>query len=398
MFWGRRDQFITKRDQFITKDHYGIDNVIKLINMTPRSLLTLFKLSSINIWHLFKSKTVCSFKMYKCSLCSYQSSKEFNVQRHINMCHNPDRVKYVCDHCGKELLTSRGFQKHMLKYHGCAKDDQIIAPEDHKKDQNISFEDHKMSTADEEESIVHTNGYKCDKCCKVFSFPTNLYRHVRHYCKGANPLQCATCGETFENAIQKHRHKQNCTGGATASTTSQQIAETINNTNTTNNVTNNNTNITNNVTNNNTVVMVYNQDYNQYDDGHITRKELKQLARVLNDNASKQHVRFLINYLQELLKNPVNDCVRKKHITNGYVQVHAGNGKWVTKTDKSVIPQITRDVAISANDKLYEHRDICSEDVRTHITNIASDDEVPERQLIGEIRAFLVDHTKECQT
>ena len=144
--------------------------------------------------------------------------------------------------------------------------------------------------------------------------------------------------------------------------TNSQVATTINNTNN-NNTTNNNNLVINNH-------IYYNDHVIQFDDGHITRKDLK---RIFN-GASVKAIQAIAAYANKLLENTNNVCVRKKYITNAYCDVRTEEG-WVCRPDKTVIERISQDIAGSANDKLYDHPDIGSQTVRKDVADIASFDE-----------------------
>lgn len=163
-----------------------------------------------------------------------------------------------------------------------------------------------------------------------------------------------------------------------------QVADSISNT-TNNNTTNNNLIINNHV--------YYNDHVIELEDGHITRRDLK---RIFN-GASVRAIQAIAAYANKLLENENNNCVRKKYITNAYCDVRTKDG-WVCRPDKAVIERFSKDVAGSANDKLYDHPDIGSEDVRRDVTNIASfDEEVMDqtKDLYREIRSVIYQNTKD---
>jgi hypothetical protein len=239
----------------------------------------------------------------------------------------------------------------------------------------------------------------CIKCQKPLSTKSSLQKHIKT-CKGVSkPLECYLCHKVFSTSGNKSRHLKICKGSIDISTIpsiidQSQTAEVINNninnsTNTTNNTTNNN-NITNNI--HNTIVM-YNDQNIEFKDDHITKKDLK---RIFN-GASVQSIQAISQYALKLLENIDNLCVRKKHLTNSYCEVHEGNGVWTPRPDNSVFERFSQDVAISANDKLYENPSIGTNKVRNEITELVSDPEDVHSQSIKlrrELRSIVLHKTK----
>jgi phage FluMu protein Com len=244
--------------------------------------------------------------------------------------------------------------------------------------------------------VTCSDNIKCEKCSKMLSSKKVLSRHMK-ICKGvSNTLECHKCHKIFSTPQTKSYHLKKCTGAVTDLVTIQspqtiinnsQTAETINN-----NTTNNNTinNITNNTINN---IIIYNDENIEFKDDHITRKDLK---RIFHDHIKT--IQAISEYAQKLFENTENLCIRKKHITNSYCEVHNGDGSWKTRPEKAVFERFSQDVAISANDKLYDHPNIGTKKVRDEITELVSDpDDVHSQaiQLRREMRSLIIDKTKD---
>ena len=155
-----------------------------------------------------------------------------------------------------------------------------------------------------------------------------------------------------------------------------------------------NNNTTNNIHDNHITVNLihYNDELIEFDDRHVTRKDLKRIFH----RASAKTITAIVEYGQLLLDKKENRCVRKPHITNSYCEVFTDRG-WITRPDKRVIARFSQDVAGSANDRLYEHPDIGSEKLRQEVTDIASFEEVADKnkELQCEIRSMLLSTTRD---
>jgi hypothetical protein len=237
---------------------------------------------------------------------------------------------------------------------------------------------------------INIDDTSCIKCLKNFSSVKTLNRHKK-ICKGvSNTLECHLCHKVFTTPQGKSQHLKKCTISKESNTIidQSQNAEVINNTtnNTTNNTINGNVNIQN------TIVM-YNDQNIEFKDDHITKRDLKKIF----NGASVQTIQAISTYALKLLENIDNLCIRKKHLTNSYCEVHVGNGEWKTRPEQSVLERFSQDVAISANDKLYEHPQIGTKMVRDEITELVSNPEDVHSQTIKlrrELRSVIIDKTK----
>lgn len=201
---------------------------------------------------------------------------------------------------------------------------------------------------------------------------------------------CPVCNMTFTNRHSRSRHVKRCVqenaevhNTTTNNYSHSQVATTINNN------TNNNTN--NLVINNH--IVYYNDHVIEFEDGHITRKDLK---RIFN-GASVKAVQAIAEYANRILMDETNMCVQKKHITNAYCDVRTEEG-WICRPDKAVIERFSHDIAGSANDKLYDHPDIGTANVRRDVADIASLDEdamEKTKDLYREIKSLIYRKTKQ---
>jgi hypothetical protein len=237
-------------------------------------------------------------------------------------------------------------------------------------------------------NLEHTNTgkVKCIKCTKMLSCTSVLNRHMK-ICRGvSNPLECHKCHKIFASSQSKSMHLKKCEEISNVliipdnvPTTTSQVAHTINNNNTVNNI-NPNYNIN---------IITYNNENILFNSEGICTKDLKNIF----NGANKQMIEAIVQYGNKLLEQPENRCVRKKHITSSYCETYAGDGKWETRPDTNVINRFSQDIAISANDRLYDHPTIGTKKVRDEIAELASfPDDVHSKaiNLRREIRAMLV--------
>ena len=54
-------------------------------------------------------------KVFRCSLCEYETRKKFNLQEHIDSLH--EGIKYPCAFCGHMSSTSNNLKKHVARVH-----------------------------------------------------------------------------------------------------------------------------------------------------------------------------------------------------------------------------------------------------------------------------------------
>jgi hypothetical protein len=241
----------------------------------------------------------------------------------------------------------------------------------------------------------HSDQYQCANCKKCLKNTFSLKRH-QTACKHVQSLECPRCKQIFNTRQARSRHIKHCTANDSPSGTTEinntnnynhsQVATTINNT------TNNTNNNTNNLVINNHIVY-YNDHVIEFEDGHITRKDLK---RIFN-GASVRAVQAIAEYANRILNGETNMCVQKKHITNAYCDVRTKDG-WMCRPDKAVIERFSHDIAGSANDKLYDHPDIGSANVRRDVADIASlDEDAMEKikDLYREIKSLIYRKTKQ---
>lgn len=213
--------------------------------------------------------------------------------------------------------------------------------------------------------------FGCPNCTYCTKREYNLERHIKaKHTEQRDPLTCHLCNKSFKSKQGLNGHILKFHTASTDANTvynshSHNITTTTNsyNTTTTNNITNHNT-ITNGATN----IICVTKEGIEFLDDHITKSDLRRMMTDSHHQASP----FLIAYAEALLARPENRCVRKRHITSTVCEAHIGDGIWEYKPDRIAIQHTCHGVAISANDKLYTHKDVGYQGVRNEINEQAS--------------------------
>ena len=307
--------------------------------------------------------------LHKCSSCCYMSENIGNVKRHMERKHNI-KIKENNNLSNNTIDLSNNTSNLS------------------NNTQNLPNNTQNLSDNTIDKTKDH-NSNKCKDCDKIFSTKYVLAKHInQNKCKKVkNKLECNICHKIFNFQSGLSRHRKSCR-------TKQLMV--INNT------TNNNTNITNNITNNNITnnnnitynVIVYNTENIEFNDQHITKRDLRKIF----NGANKQAIESILQYGYKLLENIENRCVEKKHITNSYCKVHIGDNKWEQRPDTNVIDRFSQDVAISANDKLYDHPTIGETELRDEIAHLASHPENVHANAISlrrEMRTLLLNRSND---
>lgn len=111
--------------------------------------------------------------MFKCSSCSYQSDRKFNLKKHIISMHQRD-----------------------------VDDDEIK-----QIDVDTNNTDHSSNTLTEQ---IEEPQNQCGKCGKILSSPQSIKRHEK-ICKGiSNILECHFCHNVFSSQQSKSKHIKVC--------------------------------------------------------------------------------------------------------------------------------------------------------------------------------------------
>lgn len=324
---------------------------------------------------------------FQCSHCSFFSKKKFNLERHVKAKHETAKVMHCCDHCGKEYKTRGHFEHHLKTCMTPAGNVAVPAGNVAVRAENVAQTAQKVPNTAENVAVQAGNVAQnvCDKCGKSFTRVYTLNTHQK-VCQGIDPLQCPKCLCFCSSRYAKSRHVKDCSGVMTPTqivpvpsavvptsavtrtddtpitTTNHNTMNIQNQTNNVNTTTNNIEKVENHVTN----IIVFDPEGSLLND-RLDRKTMKRIFPRNSDNLRPQ----LCNYAAELLKLRENQYVRKPHMTNSYSHVHTEDG-WKMLPDNHIFPSISRDIANSANDRLYEHPTIGNPTVREKLCDIVS--------------------------
>ena len=283
--------------------------------------------------------------IHKCSKCNYLTDIKCNLKRHCIRIHNED--KYPVLQKGSNIAQ---------KGSNIAKNGSNIA----KMGSNI---------ANLGENIASSNSHppyhnQCEKCNKQLSCKKTLISHLK-ICKGVkNSLECHVCHNIFANPSAKSRHLKVCTERSLI------IVDDIpQSTSITNNTTHNTTNIienqhnTINTINNTTNITILTVNPNKMDElefvtDHITNPELKSILKLTHQDISdSKKVSMLETYMRHLFANPINKCIQKTNMQNGFSKIHTGANNWEIKHDKELYPKLTCNVAQGFSGLMIERND-----------------------------------------
>ncbi len=111
----------------------------------------------------------------ECQICQQTFTTTESARRHMNLVHNKDAKRFVCDQCGKSFALNQGLRRHVASLHSKVKD------------------------------------YKCHLCPASFSRSDKLKIHIDGVHKGLKPFQCEICGEEFavKAGLKSHSLKHN---------------------------------------------------------------------------------------------------------------------------------------------------------------------------------------------
>lgn len=315
--------------------------------------------------------------IHKCPQCTYITNIKCNMTRHCMRKHIDKNIPMQESLSLSQEILPLNPEKLPLSREILPLSQEILPL----KDENTTISSNTISGKE-----------KCEKCYKLLSSKKTLQCHMK-LCKGiSNPLECHICHIILANSGSKSRHVKKCKELALiipdpVSTTNSQIVHTINNNNnnTINNINNPNYNIN---------IITYNNENILFNSEGICTKDLKNIF----DGANKQMIEAIVQYGNKLLEQPENRCVRKKHITSSYCETYAGDGIWEIRPDTTVIDRFSQDIAISANDRLYDDPTIGRKELRDEIAELASFPEEVHSKAINlrrEVRAMLINNSND---
>ena len=263
--------------------------------------------------------------IHKCKCCPYLTTLKSNLTRHIMRKHENEQT---------DLINSNH--------------------NDDKNDVNVNI----PILNDKNPQII----FQCDKCNKNLSTNKILAKH-KQICKGVkNSLECPKCHKIFASRQSKSYHIKTCTAQSLLTVSESHHPSSITNNNNTTNISGDQNNTVNNTVNN-TNITILAVDPNKLDQlafvtDHITNPELKNILKLTHqDVTDSKKVNMLETYMRHLLANPVNKCIQKTNMQNGFSKIHTGENNWEIKHDKELYPKLTCNVAQGFSGLMLERND-----------------------------------------
>uniref|UniRef100_A0A6C0CT33 Uncharacterized protein n=1 Tax=viral metagenome TaxID=1070528 RepID=A0A6C0CT33_9ZZZZ len=265
--------------------------------------------------------------MKKCSYCSYESKRQYNLDRHLYTIH--------CDNL-KDIDTNVSIN--------CTN----VSP----NSTNVSSNSTNVSLSEQPSEDI----FKCNGCYKDFLTKQGFARHQTR-CKAIyDSLQCKHCHILFIHRSSKSRHEKKCeyrnSDWLIQKTTDSTVSSLPTNTtihNTTNNIQiNNNQHIHINL-----LTYPPNGEHSREFDflrDHITSIDIQRIFE-----KAKPEIGFS-RFIYSILERPENRIVHKTHPNNNYSKVHIGDGKWSLELDEDVYTVMTHFLTCAALQSTEEHK------------------------------------------
>ena len=281
-----------------------------------------------------------SAPMFHCLLCPYTSNSKYNYNRHVNLKHTQDPVRYPCDKCDGCYTSSYFLKRHKLLY--CKKEEEPsnvvqVPPNVAEMPQNVALVPRNVAD--------HT----CSKCSKIFVRKDKLIEHSK-VCKGVkNALECHKCHALFPNRYVKCRHLKKCSA-LTVSLPSiennlqqqQPLVNTITNQHQVGHI------INNQPIQNNNYIITFTADRRErinFNADHMTSSVLENIIKSCQATDEYTTNTDIVSGLADhLLKVIVNRCVRKKNCRASYSEVHVGENKWEQRHDSEIYDKFLTDM------------------------------------------------------
>ena len=308
-----------------------------------------------------------SVPMFHCLLCPYTSNSKYNYNRHVNLKHTQDPVRYPCDGCDGCYTSSYFLKRHKLLY--CKKRlpqnvtevPQNVTP----TPQNVTEVPQNVTTLPQNVTEVPQNvtevpqnvtDHTCPKCSKIFVRKDNMTRHI-NICKGVeSALKCPKCHTRFSNRFLKRRHLKQCSAltvslpsiennlalQPTPQTQQQPLVNTITNQHQVGHI------INNQPIQNNNYIITFTADRRErinFNADHMTSSVLENIIKSCQATDEYTTNTDIVSGLADhLLKVIVNRCVRKKNCRASYSEVHVGENKWEQRHDSEIYDKFLTDM------------------------------------------------------
>jgi hypothetical protein len=263
-------------------------------------------------------------KIYNCSCCLYNSTKKFNLNRHMLSKHSNIDINNTMVDVNNTIVDVNN---------------TIV-------DVNNTMVDINNTIVDVNNTMVDNDDKKCPKCSKNLSSKNYLKKHLI-ICKGVlNSLECHKCHKILANSSSKFNHLKICKGivndlvilnNNNDLTLSNDISSTNqitinNNDNTINN------NITNNTYNINLVAFDKFEEKINFDICHLDINIFYKLTTKHFDSA-------FYFFCMKLFENKNNQLIIKTNLKLSHSHIHLGLKVWTKIYDKYIYPIIMTNIS-----------------------------------------------------
>jgi hypothetical protein len=260
--------------------------------------------------------------LYNCSYCLYNSTKKFNLNRHMLSKHSNSDINNTMVDINNTIV-----------------------------DDNNTMVDINNTIVDVNNTMVDDDDKKCSKCSKLLSSKNYLKKHLI-ICKGVlNPLECHKCHKILANTSSKCNHLKICKGivndlviynnnNDLIPSNNNDIIPSNNNQVTINNNNNNNNNntINNNTININLVSYDKFEEKINFDISHLDINILYKLSTKHFDSA-------FYFFCMKLFENKNNQLIIKTNLKLSHSHIHLGLKVWTKIYDKYIYPIIMNNIS-----------------------------------------------------
>ena len=279
---------------------------------------------------------------YECILCDKKYARKFTLERHIVSIHGfywDDYLKEIC----ANITTNEDNNNNNIG------NNTVLM------DNNNNNMDNNTVLMDNNNNII-----QCSDCTKTFTRKWSLKKH-KEICKGLQTSVCEYCKKKLSCMKSKKRHLKICktkkevdaksltaaSKDTSDNVVSQQIADTINNTNTNIQTQNNieHQNVQNNIT-----VFAFPKDGDsefEFDTEHITEQFMNKLLQKVQHPQCKFN-----NFFDKIMHNPRNRVIKKSNPNTSYSKIHQGEDNWEYGYDKDIYKTLTHHTTVAALNKI----------------------------------------------
>lgn len=152
---------------------------------------------------LLKDRDDCDIDNYKCLKCDNIFSSIKTLYFHMFSIHANERVYYSCPICSITFVQSWSVCRHLIKVHKKSKEEAMNLKSDIKttfKTVNCNKQPKNAVDCELKQQMANCKIVTCRYCCREFSTPANLRRHIARHL-GIARYWCTLCNyKTFDRS------------------------------------------------------------------------------------------------------------------------------------------------------------------------------------------------------